>query len=190
MKELVVATNNPGKLKEIREILEGFTILSLKDIGFTQEIDEPFETFEENAYAKAKAIFDYCGKNVISDDSGICANALGGKPGVHSAHYSGTRNDEENLQFLIENLSLYTDKSAYYIAVICLIENGQAKYFEGRCNGVIINEKRGSNGFGYDPSFVPNGYSKTIAELTPEEKNKISHRGKALEKLVVYLDTQ
>lgn len=187
MQQLVIASNNEGKIREIRELVEDIELLSLRDIGFAQEIAEPFHTFEENALAKASAIYEFCGKNVFADDSGICVNALEGRPGVDSAHYSGERNDEKNLQKVLEALKGVDDRSAYYKAVICLIWDGEVYYFEGICEGTIIEAKRGDGGFGYDPIFVPEGYEKTFGELPLSIKNQISHRGKAVKKMVEFL---
>jgi XTP/dITP diphosphohydrolase len=178
MQQLVIASNNEGKIREIRQ---------MKDIGFTDDIPEPFHTFEENALAKASAIHVFSDKNVFADDSGICVHALHGEPGVNSAHYSGERDDERNLQKVLSSVSGSADRSAYYKAVICLIWDDEVYYFEGICEGEIIEEKRGKQGFGYDPIFIPAGYDKTFAELPPEIKNSISHRGKAVRKMVDFL---
>ncbi|MGN6568289.1 MAG: RdgB/HAM1 family non-canonical purine NTP pyrophosphatase [Flavipsychrobacter sp.] len=188
MQELVIASNNQGKILEIKAMIEGVELLSLNDIGFTDEIPEPYFTFEENAMTKASAIHAYCGKNVFADDSGICVNALNGEPGVISAHYSGRRDDEANLQKVLHELKGKNDRSAYYKAVICLIWEEETYFFEGICNGRIIEEKRGTGGFGYDPIFIPEGYNETFAELPLSIKNKISHRGKAVEKMVQFLN--
>jgi len=187
MKDLVIASNNQGKIKEIRQMISGINLLSLSDIHFSQEIPEPFHTFEENAHMKAVTIHQFSGKNVFADDSGICVNALDGEPGVDSAHYSGKRDDEANLQKILTKLKFNNDRSAYYNALICLIWEGQTHYFEGICNGTIIEEKRGDAGFGYDPIFVPDGYNQTFAELPLDIKNKISHRGIAIAKMTAFL---
>lgn len=168
-------------------MIESIELLSLKDIGFTEDIPEPFHTFEENAFAKASAIHKACGKNVFADDSGICVNALHGAPGVDSAHFSGSRDDERNLQKVLDMLRGAADRSAYYKAVICLIWDDEVYYFEGLCHGHIIEAKRGDGGFGYDPVFVPEGYDRTFAELPPDIKNAISHRGKAVRQMVGFL---
>ncbi len=187
MKELVVASNNKGKIREIKQMVQDISLLSLSDMGFTDEIAEPFHTFEENALAKAGTIYKFCGKNVFADDSGICANALNGAPGVDSAHYSGTRDDDANLQKLLADLQDKDDRSGYYKAVMCLIWDDETYFFEGICEGTIIEQPVGDGGFGYDPIFVPNGYDKTFAELSPEIKNEISHRGKAVRKMVAFI---
>ena len=187
MQQLVIASNNERKIREIRELVEDIELLSLKDIGFTNEIEEPFHSFEENALAKASAIYEFCGKNVFADDSGLCVNALHGSPGVDSAHYSGTRDDEQNLQKVLDGLKDSVDRSAFYKAVICLIWDGEVYYFEGICEGTIIEAKRGDGGFGYDPIFVPDGYDMSFGELPLNIKNRISHRGKAVKKMVEWL---
>jgi XTP/dITP diphosphohydrolase len=187
MQQLVIASNNPGKIAEIRSMISGIELLSLEDIGFAEQIAEPFHTFEENALAKASAIYRFCEKNVFADDSGLCVHALRGAPGVDSAHYSGGRNDERNLQHLLDEMKGAEDRSAYYEAVICLIWEGEVYYFEGICEGEITNEKRGEGGFGYDPIFIPEGYDKTFGELPLSEKNKISHRGKSVAGMISFL---
>ena len=186
--ELVVASNNKGKIFEIHQMLPDMTLVSLDDIGFTKEIPEPHHTFRENALTKARTIYDFCGKNVFADDSGICATALGGLPGVDSAHYSGFRDDEKNLWKLVQELKPFSDKTAWYYAVICLIWEGEVHYFEGRCDGHIIAEKHGQGGFGYDPVFVPDGFVHTFAELPLSIKNQISHRARAVAAMVEFLN--
>jgi len=191
MKQLVIASNNAGKIKEIKEIVRDIELLSLKDIGFGEEIPEPYHTFEENALTKAMTIHKFSGKNVMADDSGICVNALNGEPGVNSAYFAGLpRDDERNLQKLLDELEGKADRSAYYKALICLVWSGHVHYFEGICNGTIIAERRGTGGFGYDPIFVPEGYDKTFGELPPEVKNQLSHRGKAVSKMIAFLKAQ
>ena len=187
MYQLVIASNNKGKIREIKQMIDRIELLSLNDIGFTDEIAEPFDTFEENALTKASTIFQFCNKNVFADDSGICANALNGAPGVNSAHYSGERDDDANLRKLLADLQDREDRSGYYKAVICLIWNDETYFFEGICNGTIIDVPIGEGGFGYDPVFVPEGYDKTFAQLSPEVKNGISHRGKAIQKMIDFL---
>jgi XTP/dITP diphosphohydrolase len=187
MQQLIIASNNKGKIREIKALVADIELLSLADINFTEDIAEPYHTFEENALAKASAIYRFCGKNVFADDSGLCINALHGLPGVDSAHYSGSRNDEGNIQKVLLELKEAEDRNAFYKAVICLMWNGEVYYFEGICEGVIIEEKRGEGGFGYDPVFIPSGYEHTFAELPLDVKNRISHRGKAVMKMVEWL---
>jgi XTP/dITP diphosphohydrolase len=185
---LVIASDNKGKINEIRQMITDVELLSLSDIHFTATIPEPYHTFEENAHTKAHTIHSHTGMNVFADDSGICVHALGDKPGVDSAHYSGRRDDEANLQKVLTGLADATDRSAYYKAVICLIWMGKVHYFEGVCTGTITEEKRGTGGFGYDPIFIPSGFSQTFAELPPEVKNKVSHRGKAIRQMVAFIN--
>jgi XTP/dITP diphosphohydrolase len=191
MKELVIASNNQGKIREIIPMIQNIWLLSLKDIGFNNDIPEPYQTFEDNARTKAETIYTWCGKNVFADDSGICVNALDGAPGVYSARYAGEPSDDErNLQKLLAELEGKDDRSACYKAVICLIWNGQTYFFEGVCSGKIIEHKRGSGGFGYDPVFMPDGYDLTFAELTLDVKNRISHRGQAVQQMAAFLKEQ
>lgn len=191
MKELVIASNNKGKIEEIRSMLDGIQLLFLSDVGFTQEIPEPYETFNENAYTKASTVNSFCGKNTFSDDSGICVHALDDKPGVHSAYFGGLpRSDEKNNSKLLSELEGKADRIAHYKAVICLIWEGETHYFEGRCYGTIAEAAAGDGGFGYDPLFIPDGYDKTFGELPAEVKNKLSHRGEAVRKLIEFLKQQ
>ncbi|HXS35493.1 MAG TPA: RdgB/HAM1 family non-canonical purine NTP pyrophosphatase [Flavipsychrobacter sp.] len=187
MAELIIASNNVGKIREINSMIEEIDLLSLNDIGFKEEIPEPFQTFEENALAKASTVYNFSGKNTFADDSGLCVSALNDAPGVDSAHYSGTRDDEKNLQKVLNELAGKTDRTAYYKAVICLIWENETYFFEGTCEGRIINEKIGNEGFGYDPIFMPNGFDRTFGELPLHIKNEISHRGKAIRKMVAFL---
>ncbi len=180
MKELVVATNNAGKLREIKSLLPDWNLLTLEDIGFRGEIPEPHDTFNENARAKAQTIYEFCGKPVMADDSGLCIDALGGAPGVFSARYAGDgATDEENVQKALSVLGDGTDRKAHYTAVICLILNGATHFFEGYCHGQITSSPQGKDGFGYDPIFMPDGYDETFAELPLSIKNTLSHRGEA-----------
>ena len=165
-------------------------LLSLTDIGFTEDIPEPYDTFEENALVKASTVHTFSGKNVFADDSGICVHALNDAPGVISAHYSGTRDDEQNLQKILTELKNNDDRRAFYKAVICLVWQDAVYYFEGICEGVITTEKKGDGGFGYDPIFIPHGFEQTFAELPLAVKNEISHRGKAVKKMVGFLNEQ
>jgi XTP/dITP diphosphohydrolase len=188
MHELVIASNNAGKIREIKQMISNIDLRSLAEVGFINEIEEPYQTFEENAKVKAETIHRFSGKNVFADDSGICLNALNGAPGVNSAYFAGLpRGDERNLQKVLEVLKDKSDRTAYYKALICLIWDGEVHYFEGICNGRIAEEKVGNEGFGYDPIFIPDGYEKTFGQLPPEVKNEISHRGKAIRKMVAFL---
>lgn len=189
MKELVIASANKKKIAELLDLAEGVDILSLKDIGFDQAIEEPYLTFKENALQKAKTVFSFCNKNVLSDDSGLSVLTLNNQPGVFSARYAGDNaTDQENLDKLLKDLEGKENRKAFYTAVLCLIWDGVPHYFEGSCHGVLIDEPRGKNGFGYDPIFIPNGYEHTFAELPPEVKKKISHRAQAMQQLGFFLD--
>lgn len=186
--KLVIASNNPGKLKEIGALLAPLSIEIVSQSDYNAgEADEPFGTFIENALTKARHASRCSGLPALADDSGICINALGGAPGVNSARYAGEpKSDARNNQKLIEALKNQTDRRAYYYCVIVLVRHPgdpQPIIVDGSWHGEIIDQPRGTRGFGYDPYFLLPEFGKTAAELTAEEKNKISHRGQALEKL-------
>jgi XTP/dITP diphosphohydrolase len=190
MNPLCFATNNAHKIEEIQAILgEKFTILTLQEIGCEEDLAETQTTLEGNSLQKADYIWQKYGINCFADDSGLEVDALGGEPGVYSARYAGEqRNHSDNMEKLLQNLSKFEDKKAQFRAVITLILNGEIQQFEGIVRGKIIVEKRGTKGFGYDPIFVPNGYDTTFAEMDLAEKNPISHRGLAVQKLVSFLE--
>lgn len=187
--QLVFASNNKNKIKEIQLLLpESIQILSLEDIGCTEDIPETSATIEGNAILKANYVSQKYGYDCFADDSGLEVDALNGEPGVFSARYAGEpKNDENNIDKLIANLNGIENKKANFKTVICLNLNGEQHLFTGIINGKIIEERIGKNGFGYDPIFVADGYQKTFAELTLEEKARISHRGIAVQKLMNYL---
>ena len=187
MKELILASNNAHKVEEIKSILDDYKILKLKDIGYYEDIIEDGTTFEENALIKARTIAEYSGKAAIADDSGLSVALLDGRPGVYSARYSKEQTDEKNIEKVL--LELNGEKSeAKFVSVIALVRpDGSEITFRGECHGEIIFEKRGNNGFGYDPIFYVPSLEKTFAELTPEQKNSISHRKESLEKFSKYL---
>lgn len=189
MEELVIATNNKHKVEEIQRVLGGkIKLISLKDLGCREEIPEDGTTLKENAYQKAKYVWDKYKKNCFADDTGLMVEALGGAPGVYSARYAGEHcSFDDNIDLLLENMEGKTNRNAYFATVICLIQDGEPVYFEGKCEGCILTERYGRGGFGYDPIFMPKGYGESFAEISMEEKNKISHRGKATEKLIKYL---
>lgn len=190
-KGLIIASNNAGKIREIRQMLPDIELQSLKDIGFTKDIPEPHDSFAENAAEKAKTIYSHSGTNTFADDSGICVSALNDAPGVRSARYAGADADDvKNLQRLLADMENQTDRSAYYKAVICLIWNGEEHYFEGTCKGTLATAPSGNSGFGYDPIFIPEGYAKTFGDLPTSVKNKLSHRGEAIRKMVNFIDEQ
>ncbi|MDV6340917.1 RdgB/HAM1 family non-canonical purine NTP pyrophosphatase [Nitrosomonas sp. Is35] len=192
LKKLVIASNNKGKLREIGELLAPLAIDVAPQSEFNiSEADEPHITFVENALAKARHASRCSGLPVLADDSGICVSALGGAPGVNSARYAGEpKSDERNNLKLIESLKNQTDRRAYYYCVIVLVRHAddpQPLIVDGSWYGEIIDQPRGSGGFGYDPYFFLPAFGKTSAELTAEQKNQISHRGQALAKLVEIL---
>lgn len=190
--EFVFATNNTGKIKEIKQLAnDNLIIHTLKEVGILEELPEPFDTFEKNAWSKANYVFSKTGKDCWAEDSGLVVPSLGGAPGVFSARYAGMpANDQKNNQKLLKELKEKSDRTAWYQATICLIQNGSEHYFEGKCAGKIIDEYRGQNGFGYDPLFIPNGYDKTFGELDSVTKNRISHRAMAFRQLMSFINTK
>jgi len=187
--KLVFATNNQNKLKELQNLLGvDIELLSLADIKCNDEIPEDYETLEENATQKAKYIYDKFGVNCFADDTGLEIEALNNEPGVYSARYAGEDKDAKaNMKKVLENLNGIENRSAQFRTVISLIIDGKEKQFEGIVKGNILQEGRGKDGFGYDPVFEPKGYDTSFAEMEMGEKNKISHRGLAVQKLVNYL---
>lgn len=184
--KLVFASNNKNKIKEIQQLVPAsIEIVSLQDIGCTEDIPETATTIEGNAILKANYVTEKYGYNCFADDSGLEVDVLNGEPGVYSARYAGEpKNDVNNMNKLLLNLKDKTNRKANFKTVICLNINGEQHLFTGSINGKIIDEKIGNNGFGYDPIFVADGYNKTFAELTMEEKSSISHRGIAVKQLV------
>lgn len=191
-KKLVFVTNNAHKLEEISQILgDKIDLLSLKDINCQEDIPETADTLEGNAFQKASYIHQKYGYDCFADDTGLEVEALNGEPGVFSARYAGSGHDSEaNMQKLLQNLIGKTNRKAQFRTSICLIFDGKVHTFEGICKGIIIEEKRGETGFGYDPIFVPEGYENTFAELGNNIKNQISHRAKAVEALCTYLKNE
>lgn len=190
--KIVIASNNAHKIGEFEKMLENFEILSLKDIGFFDEIDETGETFAENAKIKAETVFAFCKREkidacVIADDSGLCVDALGGAPGVFSARYAGNHDDEANRQKLLRELDGVSDRSAHFECAICFVCDGDEQVFVGKTHGKITEEKRGSDSFGYDCLFFSLDLDKTFGEATAEEKASVSHRGRAISMLLKYL---
>ena len=189
-RKLVFATNNAHKLEEIRAILgESVDLLSLKDIGCDIDIPETADTLEGNAAIKAEYVYQNYGLDCFADDTGLEVAALGGAPGIMSARYAGGEghDSEANMTKLLHELEGKDDRSAQFRTAICLIERGKELLFEGTVTGKIIEQRRGTTGFGYDPIFVPDGYNKTFAELGGDIKNKISHRARAVNRLAEYL---
>lgn len=188
MSKLIFATQNEHKTEEIRASLNGqYEILNLNDLDFEGEIEETETTFAGNASLKSKFVFDNYHLDCFADDSGLEVFALNGAPGVLSARYAGTGNSEDNMALLLKNLKGKIDRTARFKTVISLLKEGQNHLFEGVINGVIRTESVGKKGFGYDPIFQPDGYGITFAEMELEEKNKISHRAKALKKMIAFL---
>ncbi len=187
--KIVFATNNKNKLHEVKQMLpKHMQLLSLEDIGCRENIPETQPTIEGNAKQKADYIKQHYGYDCFADDTGLEVDALNGEPGVYSARYAGPqRNAEDNMDKLLDNLKGKSNRNAQFKTVIALHLNGNYHEFTGICRGKITHEKSGDKGFGYDPIFKAEGYTKTFAEISLEEKNKIGHRGKAVERLVEFL---
>lgn len=192
MRKLVFATNNRHKLEEVGDVLKDqLEILSLKEINCFDDIPETADTLEGNALLKAKHIYDNYGFDCFADDTGLEVEALDGRPGVYSARYAGEdQNAARNMEKLLRELEGQPNRRARFRTVVALIEEGKVSYFEGKIEGKIIEQQRGSTGFGYDPVFVPDGYSQTFAELGSEQKNKISHRALAVKELINFLKNE
>ncbi len=190
MNNLIFATNNQNKVQEVRAVLgKLFNIITLKEAGIDIDIPEPHDTLEANATEKSKTIFEITNQNCFSEDTGLEVEALNGEPGVKSARYAGeARSFDDNIEKLLSKLQPFENRSARFRTVISLILDGREYFFEGICNGRIINERKGNNGFGYDPVFIPTGSDKTFAEMDMDGKNKFSHRKKAMEKLINFLN--
>ncbi|MFZ0282834.1 MAG: RdgB/HAM1 family non-canonical purine NTP pyrophosphatase [Bacteroidales bacterium] len=189
--EIVFASNNKNKIREIKSVLEdSFTLLSLADLGLEDDIPEDENTLEGNALHKSRTIYSATGKNVFADDTGLEIEALDGQPGVHSARFAGDDKDSAaNIEKVLALLGKSNNRKARFRTVIALILGGKEYLFEGIVSGLIIDEKRGTMGFGYDPVFVPEGGSLTFAQMGLDEKNKISHRARAFEKLRLFLSS-
>lgn len=187
--KLVFATNNRHKLDEVRAIVgDRVEVLSLNDIECHDEIPETADTLQGNALIKARYIYEKYGLDCFADDTGLEVEALGGEPGVYSARYAGEEcSSEANMQKLLHNLTGKSNRNAQFRTVIALIINGEEKLFNGIVKGSITEEKRGDSGFGYDPIFIPEGFSESFAQMSSEQKNSISHRYRATEQLSNYL---
>lgn len=187
--ELVFATNNAHKLEEVQQMVgDKFVLKSLADIGCDDDIPETGVTFQENAQQKTDYLFQKYQVDCFGDDSGLEIDALNGEPGVYSARYSGSRDMEKNIDLVLEKLQGEENRSARFKTVISLFLDGEQHFFEGTVEGRIIASRTGTEGFGYDPIFIPEGYDQTFAEMSLEEKNKISHRSQAVAKLVGFLN--
>ncbi|MFN8775197.1 MAG: RdgB/HAM1 family non-canonical purine NTP pyrophosphatase [Flavobacteriales bacterium] len=189
MNTLVFASSNPHKVEEIAAILGGsLHLLGLQDVGITHDLAEDAQTLEGNARQKARQVWEITGKDCFADDTGLEVDALGGAPGVYSARYAGAQRDASaNRTFLLQELRGASDRTARFRTVICLILRDREYLFEGVVDGTIAEAGRGEGGFGYDALFIPQGHTRTFAEMDPAEKNALSHRGRAAEKLAAFL---
>lgn len=185
---IIIASNNKGKINEFKKILEplGYNVFSQSEAGVNIEVEETGTTFEENAKLKARAIYNLKHTAVLADDSGIVVDYLNGEPGIYSARYMGLQTDEERRRCVLYKMkdAKKEDRTARYVCCICYIEeNGKENIVNGIWEGIVADKEYGENGFGYDPIFMPNGSDKTVAQMLPEEKNTISHRAMAIQKL-------
>jgi len=189
MKKIVFATHNRHKLLEIQEILgEFYQVVGLNELKITEEIPETADTLEGNAQIKAEYIYDRLGMDCFSDDTGLEIEALQGAPGVYSARFAGEGcSFEDNVKKVLQLLEGVANRKARFRSVICLIMNGRKHFFEGKVEGKIIDIQKGKEGFGYDPIFLPDGFTETFAEMPLDRKNAISHRGVAVQKLIAFL---
>lgn len=191
MKNLVFATNNPNKLNEIRNAVSDFKIISLNELNINEDIPETGNTLQENALQKASYIFNKTGENCFADDTGLEIQALNNQPGVYSARYAGENcTSEDNIQKVLSKLNGIKNRNAKFKTVITLILNNKTYFFEGEVKGIILEEKTGDKGFGYDPIFRPNGFDVSFAQMSTQQKNEISHRGLAVKKLVEFLQNK
>lgn len=191
-RKIVFATNNSHKLHEIRRIIgDKIDILSLADIDCHEELPETSDTIAGNARQKARYVKEHYGYDCFADDTGLCVEALGGAPGIYTARYAGDNHDSEaNMNLLLKNLEGKDDRRAYFLTVIALAEGDEIRIFEGRVDGMIAREKSGVGGFGYDPVFIPENETVTFAEMDEDDKNSISHRGRATAKLLDYIGVE
>lgn len=193
MKKIVFATNNPHKLQELRQMLgDRYEILGLDDIGCHEDIPETGDFIEENAQIKARYVKEHYGFDCFSDDTGLEIDAMNGEPGVHSARFAGPgHNSEANIDKVLFRMLGVTKRTARFRTAIALLQGNEMHMFEGKVEGVILTERRGQGGFGYDSIFQPlEGDGSTFAQMSPEEKNRISHRGRAVARLVEFLNSQ
>lgn len=191
MRQLVFATNNQYKTEEVRTLLAGkYEVLNLKDIGCDTDIPETADTFAGNAGLKSQFVFENFKLDCFGDDSGLEVEALNNEPGIFSARYSGGRGDQANLELVLQKMEGQANRKARFRTVISLMQNGKEFIFEGIANGTLRTEAKGTNGFGYDPIFEPEGYTQTFAEMDMAQKNEISHRAIAMRKLIEFLKQQ
>jgi XTP/dITP diphosphohydrolase len=189
--DLVFATHNNHKLEEVAAMIgAGLRLKSLTDIGCSEDIEEIGSTFVENAGIKSRYVYANYGMNCFADDSGLVVEALNGEPGIYSARYSGQRDPKVNLELVLSKMSNKQQRSASFVSVISLIWDGEEHVFEGKVTGKITLAPYGGGGFGYDPIFIPDGYEITFAEMDQEEKNRISHRAKAMDQLINFLKSK
>ena len=188
--KIVFATGNPNKVKEVNEVLpSSIKTIGLKEIDCTEDIPETSPTIEGNALQKARYVYQNYGHNCFSEDTGLEVKALNGEPGVITARYAGKScSPEDNMALLLKNLKDKNNRKARFKTVIALILDGKEYLFEGICNGQIATQKQGDGGFGYDPIFLPEGFSSSFAEIGAKQKNEISHRGKAVKKLIAFFE--
>ena len=188
-KEILIATHNQHKKEEIQQILgDQFNVTSLTDYDLHDEIVEDGLTFHENALIKAKFCFEKTRKPSLGDDSGLVVESLDGRPGIFSARYAGNHDFAKNMAKVLEEMNGVENRKAYFVTVMCLVEENSVKYFEGRVYGNLTQTIKGEKGFGYDPIFIPEGYKITFAEMSAEDKNKISHRKQAIEKFLEFVE--
>jgi XTP/dITP diphosphohydrolase len=188
-KKLVFATNNLHKLQEVHSLINTFDVIGLDAIGCHEEIPETADTLAGNAFIKANHVLRFYSQNAFADDTGLEVYALDNAPGVYSARFAGPNCcAEANMKKLLEVMADVEDRSAQFRTVIALLIDGKSHFFEGLCKGKIINNKKGNSGFGYDPIFQPDGFDKTFAEMNIQDKGMISHRGKAIKKLIAFLN--
>ncbi|MFC3879586.1 non-canonical purine NTP diphosphatase [Algoriphagus namhaensis] len=187
--KICFATNNPKKIEEVKAALgDHFEIVSLKSIGCEEELPETGETLDQNAFQKARYVKEHYGVDCFADDTGLEVESLNGAPGVYSGRYAGEpRSDQKNMDKLLENLRPHTDRSARFRTVIALLIGSEEYSFEGIVEGEILEKRQGDGGFGYDPIFSPDGFNGSFAEMSMAQKNEISHRGRAVKKLSIFL---
>lgn len=189
MKEILIATHNQHKKEEIQQILgHQYKVTSLTDYGLFDEIIEDGHTFHENARIKAKYCFEKTGKPSLGDDSGLVVEALDGRPGIYSARYAGDHDFAKNMAKVLAEMTHQTNRKAYFVTVMCLVDESGEYYFEGRVHGNLTDHVRGEKGFGYDPVFVPENHEITFAEMPAVDKNQISHRKKAIDQFLNFLN--
>lgn len=188
MKKIVFATNNANKIKEVQKALPHIELVSLQTIGCTEELEETSDTLQGNALQKAEYVFKKYGLTCFADDTGLLIDALNGEPGVYSARYAGEpSNSEKNMDKVLSKLKNESLRTAHFKTVVCYYDSNGPQYFEGVCAGEILENRQGTDGFGYDPIFQPIGFKESFAEMTIADKNEISHRGLAVKKLIAFL---